>query len=264
MGFRADPRTYGQVINHQMNKMKPGDFFLVNNPTGVNAFIRYVSNIPYGHAILYLGKIGHERHSCLQQPMRAGLQHLSYFLKEDNSTGILFVHCRHLSDETRFRIKLAALAYYETQKRRGGVSMDGLTMALQGFSTFFTRGARMAVGAALDNKDILLDQGSADTQLERATADHAAVEFLGTSISGWRKIYNNIRDRKDIPLLTCASLVTWTHDQGGHKLLKEYSLNPEIAQPQQLYTRVIASKGSFECSSVGFGHADETNPRRLR
>lgn len=264
MGFRADPRAYGQVINYQLNKMKPGDFFLVNNPTGVNSLIRYVSNIPYGHAILYLGKVGHERHSCLQQPMHAGPKHLSYFLKEDDTTSILFVRCRHLSDETRFRIKLAALAYYETQKARGGGSMDGLTMALQGFSTFLTRGARMAVGTALDSNEILLDQGSTQTQLERATADHGAVEILGTSMSGWRKIYNKIRDRKDIPSLTCASLVTWTHDQGGHKLLKEYTLNPEIAQPQQLYTRVIASKASFACSSVGFGHSDMSSPRRLR
>jgi len=264
MGFKSDPNSYGQTLNYHLNKMKPGDFFLVDNSTFANAGIRYLSNIPYGHAILYLGHVGHEKHACLQIPMKHGPKSLSFFLNEDDSNGILFIRCLQLADQTRLRIKLTALAYYENVKARGGWSQDLFTMALQGVNTTVVRVARAGAGFVVADDETVFDHGSSDSQLRRATADQGIAEVVGTSLSGWRMIYNKLRDRKDLPSLTCASLVTWTHYQGGHQLLKGFTFNPEIAQPQQLYTRAMGSKGDFDCKTVTFGHGRGGSARKIR
>ena len=241
MGFRNTER---HVQNNRMysvlRRMKPGDFFLVDNPTLVNKAIRGLSFGTYGHAVLYLGSISpRHHHQAMEMPFKLGW--ITDFLWHDNTRRIMGVHCHRLSNADRMKIVVTALEYAAAASR-GKVHYDP-SVVLQAMGTIVTAPIHSLAGR---------ESSAAQGALAGAThmAENVADWFYAAGrVKAW------MSNEKYLPNLSCAALITYLHwSAAGYRTLGRGS-DPHYAQPKELETRVRSTPHHFKIAfEVKFGH----------
>ncbi len=235
MTYNASHSLY---MERALRRLEPGDFFLISNgmtwdnfttENPVNALIRGVSNIPFGHAALYVGN-----GKVIDLP-------LQYWSVRDmfsryKSNGAAFVHCKTLTREQRGRIKTFAKVFYEDYKSNPGMSYGSLAMSTGAAGELGTTAARTLLGDFFGKTYDKFFQAPATAASITSAAVHA---FFGKQ-----------------PALSCSAFITYAHAVAGHamqdRFWRDLLAYPTHCTPGQLWDIVRVDKKKYDIDILDF------------
>lgn len=233
-------------VERALRKMDIGDFFLISNgmtknnitfDNPVNAVIRTMSGIPFGHAALYVGN-----GNVIDLPFR--LWTVRDMFAEYKSNGAAFVHCKTLTKSQRGRIRAFAKAFQADYAKDPSGSYGALAMTTGAVGEVGTTVARTFLGDFFGKTYSKFTQAPATAASITSATVHA---FFGKQ-----------------PALSCSAFITYAHAVAGHtiqdRFWKDILSYPTHCTPGDLWDIVKADKKKYDLQILDFSK-DHVEPK---
>lgn len=240
--------THSHLVERAVRTLDVGDFFLVSNgltmdnltlDNPVNAVIRNVSRIPFGHAGLYVG-----HGAVIDLPFK--LWPVKDMFAKYKSNGAALVRCKTLTKGQRGRIRAFAKAFQADYEADAGMSYGSAAMITGAVGEVGTAAARTMMGDFFGKQYSKVFQAPATAVSMSSAAAHA---FFGVQ-----------------PALSCSAFITYAHATAGHTIQDrpwmDILSHPTHCTPGDLWDIAIADKRKYDIEILDFSKDMGTDTAR--
>ncbi|MEL7091833.1 MAG: hypothetical protein AAFN94_08880 [Pseudomonadota bacterium] len=241
MPFNA---THTHALEMMLGKMKPGDFFLVNNGYArnnetfwncqENTAIRAVSGVDFGHAALY---VGGDR--AFEMPIN--LAKVKKIFADDRTNAVACIKCNHLTDRQRARIKKFVYTYYDLYMDSPKASYDSAALMAGSVGELGTFAVRKLVAHSLEDDETGDMVGAYTRSVFQIPATAATIVMAEL---------NDLAGQ--LPTLSCAGLITYAHAVAGHIIDDSWTSYPTHSTPASLWEIARADKSKYSIEILEF------------